>query len=158
MKTGNSLTTRSHYIQEGAAAPGVGVAVFFRPRAQPVPGGPRPPSCIALVQESTSPPVFLKRKPADHPGCLGGHPLSVSLRPFSTRRKDVAAHWISLFIRTTFYMRGQTPTRPAKTGLAYGPPPFFTQRKGEKKRQGEPPWNPPGILIFRAIVGHHNGG
>ena len=138
MKTGNSLTTRSHYIQEGAAAPGLGVAVFFRPRAQSSPGGPRPPPCIALVQESTSPPVFLKRKPADHPGCLGGHPLSVSLRPFSTRRKDVAAHWISLFIRTTFYMRGQTPTRPAKTGLACGPPPFFTQRKGEKKRQGEP--------------------
>ena len=68
MKTGNSLTTRSHYIQEGAAAPGLGVAVFFQPRAQPVPGGPRPPPCIALVQESTSPPVFLKRKPADHRG------------------------------------------------------------------------------------------
>ena len=38
MKTGNSLTTRSHYIQEGAAAPGLGVAVFFRPRAQSSPG------------------------------------------------------------------------------------------------------------------------
>ena len=42
MKTGNSLTTRSHYIQEGAAAPGLGVAVFFRPRAQSNPGGPGP--------------------------------------------------------------------------------------------------------------------
>ena len=43
MKTGNSLTTRSHYIQEGAAAPGLGVAVFFRPRAQSSPGSPGPP-------------------------------------------------------------------------------------------------------------------
>ena len=75
-----------------AAAPGLGVAVFFRPRVHPNPGGPRPPPCIALVQESTSPPVFLKRKPADHPGCLGGFPLGT-----------------------------------------------------------------PGILIFRVIVGHHNG-
>ena len=51
------------------------------------------------------PPVFLKRKPADHPGCLGGHPLSVSLRPFSTRRKDVAAQPISFLEGLRFYAR-----------------------------------------------------
>lgn len=44
-------------------------------------------------------------------------------------------------------MRGQTPTRPAKMGLACVPP-FFTQRKGEKKRQREPPWGPPGNFDF----------
>ena len=70
-----------------------------------LPEGPRPPPCIALVQESTSPPVFLKRKPADHPGCLGGHPLSVSLRPFSTRKKDVAAQPISFLEGLRFYAR-----------------------------------------------------
>ena len=77
-----------------------------------LPGGPGPPPCIALVQESTSPPVFLKRKPADHPGCLGGHPLSVSLRPFSTRRKDVAAQPISFLEGLRFYARTNHNARP----------------------------------------------
>ena len=113
-----------------------------------LPEGPRPPPCIALVQESTSPPVFLKRKPADHPGCLGGHPLSVSLRPFSTRRKDVAAHSISFFGRIAFFMRGQT-MKPIfymrscrhKAQVCFGTP-FLDVKKGGKEASGGNPLNP----------------
>ena len=114
-----------------------------------LPEGPRPPPCIALVQESTSPPVFLKRKPADHPGCLGGHPLSVSLRPFSTRRKDVAAHSISFFGRIAFFMRGQTMKPIFYMRSCRAAPPFLTSRKGGKKRQGaKPPESPGGLPTF----------
>ena len=103
MKIDSNAATRTGPNKKGAAAPRVGAAVFFQPCAQPDPGGPGPPYCISSFQEISYPPVFLKRKPADHPGCLWGHPLSVSLlrserlvpNVFSTRRKDVAAHSIS---------------------------------------------------------------
>ena len=44
-----------------------------------------------------------------------------------------------------------------KHRLCFGTP-FLSAKKGGKKRQGAKPPEPPGILIFRAIVGHHNGG
>ena len=103
MKIDSDADTRTGlYTERGCGPRGWGCCIFSVSHP-PYPGGPRPPPCIALVQESTSPPVFLKRKPADHPGCLWGHPLSVSLlrserlvpNVFSTRRKDVAAHSIS---------------------------------------------------------------
>ena len=143
-KAGGRADTRTRlYTRKGLPPRVLGSLSFFSSEPKRSPGTSSPLVVWTSIQEIPYPPIFIKRKSADHLGCLGGYPLSVSLRPFSTRRKDVAAHWISLFIRTAFYMRGQTPTRPAKTGLACAPP-FFTQRKGEKKRHGELPWGPPG--------------
>ena len=102
------------------------------------------------------PPVFLKRKPADHPGCLGGHPLSVSLRPFSTRRKDVAAQPISFLEGLRFYARTNHNSRLFQVW-----PEGHLLSSHEERRQRRAKGEPLGIpdaLIFRAIVGLHNGG
>ena len=99
-----------------------------------LPEGPRPPPCIALVQESTSPPVFLKRKPADHPGCLGGHPLSVSLRPFSTRRKDVAAHSIS-FLAGLRFLYADIPQQKSSLRATFF---LYTKKDGKDVPRGSP--------------------
>ena len=106
-----------------------------------LPEGPRPPPCIALVQESTSPPVFLKRKPADHPGCLGGHPLSVSLRPFSTRRKDVAAQPISFLEGLRFYARTNHNARLFQV-WPEGHLLSSHEERRQRRAKGEPPWSP----------------
>ena len=37
-------------------------------------------------------------------------------------------------------------------------PPLLYTKKGGKEAPGGAPLDPPGILIFRAIVGHRNGG
>ena len=115
---------------------------FHKMMTTQTPGGLGPPCCMNVGSADAVPADFHKKKIGQQSGGPGAKPLA-SLCVLSPRgERDVAAHWISLFIRTAFYMRGQTPTRPAKTGLACGPPPFFTQRKGEKKHQGEPPGPP----------------
>ena len=88
---------------DGKRPQGLDLLSFFNPAPCRSPEASGPLVVWTSVQEISYPPVFLKRKPADHPGCLWGHPLSVSLlrseRPvpneFSTRRKGVAAHSIS---------------------------------------------------------------
>ena len=109
-----------------------------------LPEGPRPPPCIALVQESTSPPVFLKRKPADHPGCLGGHPLSVSLRPFSTRRKDVAAHSIS-FLAGLRFLYADIPQQKSSLRATFF---LYTKKEGKDVPRGSPLEPPGGLPTF----------
>ena len=52
-------------------------------------------------------------------------------------QKGVAAHWISLFVRTAFCMCGQTPTRPAKMGLACAPLSLHKER-GKRSARGNP--------------------
>ena len=49
---------------------------------------------------------------------------------------------ISLFVRTTVYMRGQTPTRPAKWVWPAGR--LLSRRRERRQRgaKGVPPWNP----------------
>ena len=131
--------TRPIY-RKGLPPQGLGLPYFFSPAPNRSPG-PRAPLLLNADSRKNGNAGFPGKENRPISWGPGGKAPGVSLRPFSTRRKDVAAHWISLFIRTAFYMRGQTPTRPAKTGLACAPP-FFTQRKGEKKRQGEPPWTP----------------
>ena len=155
MKTGNSLTTRSHYIQKGVAAPGLGVAVFFRPRAQSSPGGPGPPCCMNVGSGDAVPADFHDEKIGKFSGGLGAKPPAslCVLSPRGERTWPRIGYPFSLGQR--FICADKLQHALQKRVWPAGP--FFTQRKGEKKRQGEPPWNPPGILIFRAIVGHHNG-
>ena len=102
------------------------------------------------------PPVFLKRKPADHPGCLGGHPLSVSLRPFSTRKKDVAAQPISFLEGLRFYARTNHNSRLFQV-WPEGHLLSSHEERRQRRAKGEP-LGTPDALIFRAIVGLHNGG
>ena len=99
------------------------------------------------------PPIFIKRKSAGNLG-PGGTPGSIFAHFCGSGQKWVAAHGISLFVRTTLYMRGQTPTRPAKMGLACWPPPFSAPRKEAKRRQGSTPLETPdgsvGFLFRKA--------
>ena len=134
MKIDSDADTRTGlYTERGCGPRGWGCCIFSVSHP-PYPGGPRPPPCIALVQESTSPPVFLKRNPADHPGCLGGHPLSVSLRPFSTRRKDVAAHSIS-FLAGLRFLYADIPQQKSSLRATFF---LYTKKEGKDVPRGSP--------------------
>ena len=125
MKTGNSLTTRSHYIQKGVAAPGLGVAVFFRPRAQSSPGGPGPPCCIGVGSGDAVPAGFPEKKTGRPSGVLMGAPPKRLFAPFGTAGSERVLHaekgcgraFDILFSGMPHGMRGQTE-KPFYTGLA----------------------------------------
>ena len=87
----------------------------------------------------------------------GGTPAAFLL-PFVAEDKRKWPRIGQFFVRIAFFMRGQTMKPFFYMRSCRAAPPFFPQRKGGKKRQGALPPEPPGILIFRAIVGHHNGG
>ena len=96
-----------------------------------------------LVRVTTLPPAFLKRKPAGKLGFQGGDsPLALLciLSPRGERmwpRRGISFWWDGgLYART--YRR---------KGLACGPPPFFTERKEAKNRQGALPPEPPGDFV-----------
>ena len=48
MKIDSNAATRTGPNKKGAAAPRLGVAAFFQPRAQPVPGGLGPPCSMSV--------------------------------------------------------------------------------------------------------------
>ena len=67
MKIDSDADTRTGlYTERGCGPRGWGCCIFSVSHP-PYPGGPRPPPCIALVQESTFPPVFFSGKPAGRP-------------------------------------------------------------------------------------------
>ena len=111
MKTGNSLTTRSHYIQKGVAAPGLGVAVFFRPRAQSSPGGPGPPCCIGVGSGDAVPAGFPEKKTGRPSGVLRGAPPKRLFASFLHAEKGRGRAWDAFFAGLRFYTRTNRRTR-----------------------------------------------
>ena len=86
MKIDSDADTRTGlYTERGCGPRGWGCCIFSVSHP-PYPGGPRPPPCIALVQESTFPPVFLKRKTGRPSGVLRGIP------PCNPRYFDFQGH------------------------------------------------------------------
>ena len=105
-KAGGRADTRTRlYTRKGLPPRVLGSLSVFSSEPNRSPGASGPLVVWTSIQEIPYPPIFIKRKSADHLGCLGGYPLSVSLRPFSTRRKDVAAQPISFLEGLRFYAR-----------------------------------------------------
>ena len=123
------------------------------------PGGLGPPNVYRRFFNSAG-EVLLKREPT---GSLGirGYPggvfASFCRYELKLGQKDVAAHSM-FFLEGLRSLCADNPPYPSFSGLACGPPSFFTRRKKAKTCQGGNPLEPRVILIFRAIVGHHNNG
>ena len=64
---------------------------------------------------------------------------------FRRGKKEVAAHSISFSAKSRSFC-ADDPPYPFFSGLACGPPPFFSIRKGGKNRQGALPLNPRAAL------------
>ena len=89
-------TPNPSHIKKGCGQ-GFGVAVFFSSEPNRSPGASGPLVVWTSVQEKTAMPVFIKRKSADHPGCLGGYPGGVFASFCRRGQKDVAAHSMAFF-------------------------------------------------------------
>ena len=140
------------FIQKGAAAPGMGCYIVSVPR----PTGPRGPRAPLLYGRR-----FRKKRQCRF-SCIenrpiswgsGGKALGVSLYPFSTRRKDWPhiqhpfrqdAAWYARTYRNIVWPEGHLLSSH--------------EERRQRRAKGESPLESRAILIFRAIVGHHNGG
>ena len=141
-KAGGRADTRTRlYTRKGLPPPVLGSLSFFSSEPKRSPGASGPRVVWTSIQEIPYPPIFIKRKSADHLGCLGGYPLSVSLRPFSTRRKDVVAHLISFSAKSRSFCADIPISRFSRFGLRAT---FFlhTKKEGKDVPRGAPPWSP----------------
>ena len=130
-KAGGRADTRTRlYTRKGLPPPVLGSLSFFSSEPKRSPGASGPLVVWTSIQEIPYPPIFIKRKSADHLGCLGGYPLSVSLRPFSTRRKDVVAHLISFSAKSRSFCADIPISRFFRFGLRAT---FFLHTKKEGK-------------------------
>ena len=139
-------TPNPSHIKKGCGQ-GFGVAVFFSSEPNRSPGASGPLVVWTSIQEIPYPPIFIKRKSADRLGCLGGYPLRVSLRPFSTRRKDVVAHLISFSAKSRSFCADIPISRFFRFGLRAT---FFlhTKKEGKDVPRGDPPWTPRQLADF----------
>ena len=154
-KAGGRADTRTRlYTRKGLPPPVLGSLSFFSSEPKRSPGASGPLVVWTSIQEIPYPPIFIKRKSADHLGCLGGYPLSVSLRPFSTRRKDVVAHLISFSAKSRSFCADIPISRFFRFGLRAT---FFlhTKKEGKDVPRGKSPWSPGQLagFLFRKAGG-----
>ncbi len=156
-----NAATLSIDIKKGGG-PGLGVAVFFRPRTQSNPGGPWPPCFINVGSGDAVSADFHKEKIGKFsrgPGAKppASHGRSPRLGVLSPRGERTWPRNRCPFSRDYIFMRGQTRIPVFfRSGLRAT---FFlhTKKEGKDVPRGNP-LEPRVILIFRAIVGHHNNG
>ena len=138
-KAGGRADTRTRlYTRKGLPPPVLGSLSFFSSEPKRSPGASGPLVVWTSIQEIPYPPIFIKRKSADHLGCLGGYPLSVSLRPFSTRRKDVVAHLISFSAQSRSFCADKPKSHfcPYYALVPRRHPLSFRKERGERSVRG----------------------
>ena len=101
---------------------------------------------------------FHKEKIGQFSGGLGGKTPSGVFASFcryelKLGQKEVAAQSISFLGRIAFFMRGHTATKVWPEGHLLS----SHEERRQRRAKGEP-LGTPDALIFRAIVGLHNGG
>ena len=125
-KAGGRADARTRLLyKKRAAAPRLGVAAFFQPRAQPVPGGLRPPCSMSVGSRKNVIAGFPEKE--NRLTIWGqGNPSGVCIL-FPPREKGCGRAFDIPFSRIAFFMRGHTAT---KSGLSAT---FFLRTKKEGK-------------------------
>ena len=127
-------------IKKGCGPGAWGWLHFFGPAPTPTPGASGPLVVWTLVQEKTAMPVFLKENRPKARGS-GGKAPGVSLHPFSTRRKDVAAHSIPFSVKSRSFC-ADDPPYPFFLVWPAGHPLSWRQERGKRTVRGLSPLNP----------------
>ena len=136
--------TRPIY-RKGLRPQGLGLPYFFSPAPNRSPG-PRAPLLLNADSRKNGNAGFPEKENRPISWGPGGKAPGVSLRPFSTRRKDVAAHSISFSVGSRFLCAGILKTffsaHAIKHRLCFGTPFLGDKTGGKEPPGGFPPWTP----------------
>ena len=121
------------------------------------PGGPGPPCCMNVGSGDAVPVDFYEEKIGKFSGGLGAKPPAslCVLSPRGERTWPRIGYPFSLGQR--FICADKLQHAPQKRVWPAGHPLSLHKERGKRSARGSPPGPSPGVLIFRAIVGHHNG-
>ena len=130
---------------------------FHKMMTTQTPGGLGPPCCMNVGSTDAVPADFHKKKIGQQSGGPGAKPLA-SLCVLSSRGERTwprIGYPFSLGQR--FICADKLQHAPQKRVWPAGHPLSLHKERGKRSARGSPPGPSPGVLIFRAIVGHHNG-
>ena len=138
MKIDSDAATRTGLYKKGLRPQGLGLLYFFSPAPNRSPG-PRAPLLLNADSRKNGNAGFPEKENRPISWGPGGKAPGVSLRPFSTRRKDVAAHSIAFSVGSRFLCAGILKTffsaQAIKHRLCFGTP-FLGDKKGGKEPSG----------------------
>ena len=138
MKIDSDAPPEPAYIKRGYGPRGWGCCIFsvLRPTD---PRGLGPPCCINADSRKNGNAGFPGKENRPISWGPGGKAPGVSLHPFSTRRKEVAAHSIAFSVGSRFLCAGILKTcfsaHAIKHRLCFGTP-FLGDKKGGKEPSG----------------------
>ena len=138
-KAGGRADTRTRlYTRKGLPPRVLGSLSFFSSEPNRSPGASGPLVVWTSIQEIPYPPIFIKRKSADHLGCLGGVPPKRLFASFLHEEKGRGRAFDLLFSKIAIFLRGQ-PAIPVffRFGLRAT---FFlhTKKEGKDVPRGNP--------------------